>query len=179
MVMGVRQRETVTRYWAMLVLALKQKDARVLALSLRHEPLGILCVMPNADAAEECYVFDTKGVVFDRARTVVGEVIVKINEQSDIRPVLNTDFVPTADWQNLKPILEAVRDKKITVSRIALQRTDKELTLTVLPQAIPFYFSYEFNPRAHIDALPEFFKKVSLDKLQYVDLRIEGKIFYL
>lgn len=176
---GVRYRDTVARYWTTILFIVERKDARVLALSLRHEPLGILCVMPSLDAAEECYVFDSQGMVFGRARTVVSEVIVKIDEQSDIRPALNTVFVPSADWQNLRLILEAVRNKKIMVSRIALQRADKELTLMVLPHSTPFYFSYAFDPRIHLDALPEFLKKVPLTELQYVDLRIERKIFYL
>lgn len=176
---GARYRETVMQYWTMLMLVAERKDARILARSLRHEPLGILCVTPSLEAAaEECYIFDTMGVVFGRARTVVSEVIVKVNEQSDIRPAFNTVFVSSADWQNLRLILEAVRDKKIMVSRIALQRADKELTLTVLPEATPFYFSYAFDPRVHLDALPQFLKKVPLTELQYVDLRIEGKIFY-
>lgn len=175
---SVRYRITVARYWTMMTFVLERKDARVLALSLRHEPLGILCVTPNLDTAEECYLFDVKGIVFGRARTVVHEVIVKIDEQSDIRPAINMVFVPSADWQNLRPILEAVRDKKIMASRITLQRANKELTLTIPPQTTPLYFSYAFDPRVHLGALPEFLKKVPLAELQYVDLRIEGKIFY-
>lgn len=175
---GMRYHDTLAQYWNMIMLIAERKDARSLALSLRHEPLGIFCVTPSLDAAEECYLFDMNGVVFDRARTVVSEVIVRVDEQSDIRPVINTVFVPSVDWQNLRLILEAVRNKKVMVSRIALQRADKELILTMLPYGTPFYFSYAFNPRVHLDALPEFLKKVSLTELRYVDFRIEGKIFY-
>lgn len=175
---GARYRGAIARYWTMIMLIAEQKDARALALSLRHEPLGILCVTANPDASEECYLFDVNGVVFDKARTVVNEVIVKVHEQSDVRPTITLPFVPPADWQNLRLILEAVRTKKLNVNRIALTRTDKEITLTILPHNTLFYFSYAFDPRDHLKALPEFFKKVSLEELRYVDLRVEGKIFY-
>ena len=153
-------------------LAYKPDIAAIMA-RLKREPWGIYCT-----DGEVCYLFDKDGVLFGTAQTVVGDVIVKIEDASDFKPALNQPFLEGDDWENAALIIESLKKKEFSAEGIILLRAEREVRAVLLPERIPVYFSLEFDPRAHIGALPALRQKVPFKDVQYLDMRVEGKIFY-
>ena len=174
---GAYYRDIVITYWQDVQRVLHKPDVRVVLQNLKRQPFGVFCVN-NESSEADCYVFDRAGIVFDKARTIVGDVIVRLDEVTDRKPTLNAPLIDGESWRNLYPLLVFVESKNIMVSRMLLQRGEREVIVTLSPANIPVYVSLEFNPSEHLRALKQLEKKVALDKVQYLDLRVEGKIFY-
>ena len=141
---------------------------------VRRMPLGIYC------SGDECYVFDADGILFDRARTVVGDVIVKIADVSEAHylPKVGAAFLEPYQWENLKLIVMFMNQGGLPAQRVVLDRAAEELTVYAAPRGTPVYFTLEFSPAEHLRALKEFQKVMPLERAQYVDMRVEHKIFY-
>ncbi len=151
-------------------------DGEIITRSLKKEPFGVYCA--GAIQANDCYIFDEDGVLLSAARTVVRDIIITIEDISHFRPMMHKTFVSENEWRALKPIILSIQNKELIASRVLLNRAEKELTVIISPKDIPAYFSLQFNPREHLRAMRQLAKKIPLDTLQYLDLRVEGKIFY-
>ena len=145
--------------------------------SLHRETFGVLC-MTSPGAADDCYVFDADGIIFGTAHTVVGDAIARIDDASAFKPAIGEPFLDAGVWQNLSPIVAAIKNGDMPVSVFVLKRAEREVVVTLSPSGTSLYFSLEFSPEKHLRALPEFMKKVRAETLEYADLRVEGKIFY-
>lgn len=173
-VIVLQYQEAVQEAWREVRRVIWRPDVAAVLHALKREAVGIYC----AGAEASCYVFDHEGVVFGAAQTVVGTGIVKIEDQSDFKPAMNAPLLDAEAWYNLSRIIGAVKNNELDAGSIMLNRADHEATVMLLPERIPVYFSLAFDPQAHVDALPELRKKISLSGLQYIDMRVEGKIFY-
>ncbi len=173
-IIALHYREAVGRAWAEMRRVIWKPDVAAVLYAMKREVVGVYCVGAKAS----CYVFDREGVVFGAAQTVVGTGIVKIEDRSDFKSALNAPLLGAAAWHNLSRIIAAVKDNELDAGSIILNRSDNEATVMLLPERTPVYFSLAFDPRAHVDALPELRKKISFIGLQYIDMRVEGKIFY-
>ena len=171
-VLGVKYKEAAGETWKEVRRVIWKPDVGEIIRVMKREVEGIYCAGGTA-----CYVFDREGIVFGAAQTVVGTVIVKIEDQSDFKPVLNAPLLAAEPWNNLSRIITAVKNNELDADSIILNRADEEATV-ILPEGVPVYFSVAFDPQAHIDALPELRKKISFAELQYLDMRVEGKVFY-
>ena len=174
---AVWQRALLASLLANIRRAWRAPDVSSALHVLRRETFGILCVKTETEA-DDCYVFDRDGVVFGSARTVVGDSIVRVDDASSFRPVLGEAFADPETWKNIMPIVQAARSGDFAASAIAFKRQERELAVTMRSSGTMAYFSAEFSPEKHLRALTELAKKVRIEKLEYVDLRVEGKIFY-
>lgn len=145
--------------------------------SMRQETFGVLC-MKHENIADDCYVFDRDGIVFGPARTVVGDVIVRIDDPSAFIPALGQPMIESDAWANLFPVIRFLHDDGVAFSTVSLKRAQKELAITLPDTGTLIYISLEFSPERSLRALSELAKKTSLAGLKYIDLRAEGKIFY-
>lgn len=150
-----------------------QPDVKEILAETRREEYGIFCA--GVEQANDCYLFDKKGVVFAKAKTVVGEVILRVDEVSDYKPIVAQKFLPAGEWENLFKILEFVKRRDWPAANFRLKREREELILDGAPKLL---FSLRFDPAKHLTALTELKKKVKAENLSYIDLRVEDKIFY-
>ena len=167
----------VARHMENIRRVLHVPDVSSVLHSLRQETFGILC-MKKGSAADDCYVFDRDGIVFGPARTVVGDVIVRIDDASAFLPAVGEPLIGSDAWANLFPIMTFLRDGGIPFSSVSLKRREKEIVITLPDSGTLIYASLEFSPERSLRALPEFQKKIPLASLEYMDLRAEGKVFY-
>lgn len=173
-VASVRYEERVMAAWHEVRRVIWKPDVAAVMHALKREAAGIYCVGMDAS----CYVFDREGIIFDAARTVVGDVIVTIYDMSDFKPAFNQPFLGQNEWRNLFFIIASIQNNKLNADKIIFNRAQGEADVILLPERVPAHFSLAFDPREHVDALPELRKKISFKELRYLDMRIEGRIFY-
>lgn len=173
---SVRYQESLFSFWHNIRRIFSKPDAEAIARSFKKESFGVYCA--GAIQANDCFLFDEDGILFGAARTVVRDIIITIEDNSNFRPMVNKAFISEDEWRALKPIILSIQNKELIVHRITLNRAEKELTVIIPPTDIPVYFSLQFDPIKHLRALGQLTKKISFEKLQYFDLRVEGKIFY-
>ena len=174
----VWQRGAFVSLWRNVDRAMHVPDVTSALHSLHRDTFGVLCMTPEG-AGDDCYLFDSDGVVFGAARTVVGDSIARIDDASPFRPAIGKPFIDGAAWKNLSVIVAAVRSGDVTVSAAHLKRAEREIDMVLAPSGTTAYFSLEFSPERHIRAVRELMRRIRLDTLEYIDLRVEGKIFYL
>lgn len=173
---GIRWHARMAEYMKSAWLVAHKPDV-VAALRLaRHDNFGMLCVKDMA-GADDCYVFNKDGIVFGSARMVVGDVIVRVNDQSDFKLVIGAPLIDADIWKNLAPLIAYAREGLPAVI-MALSRQEKELTVTLSESGTRLYFNLRLDPAEHIRALKELAKTVPLASLQYADLRVKGRVFY-
>lgn len=169
------QRQAIMAFARNIALVRTAPDALSALRSFKRTTFGVLCA-GLAGEAGDCFVFDEDGVVFNGARTVVGE-IVRVSDHSEAVPQIGSRVIDADSWRNIYPIIRFARDGGFNVADFILKRGEREIDI-VLTDGPVLRFSYEFDPTQHLRALPAFREKVSFDSLEYLDMRVEGKIFY-
>ena len=170
---AIYYRDQLLVLWQDIERVRNQPEVEKILAETRREEYGIFC--SGVEIANDCYLFDKNGVVFAKARTVVGEVILRIDEITDSRPPIGQSFLPQSDWENTLKILEFVKKGEWPAATFRLKRQQQELILEGLPKLL---FSLRFDPSQHLLALTELKNKVNFQSLLYLDLRVEDKIFY-
>ena len=174
---GIRWRVRMTEYIRTAWLVVRKPDVAAALRLVRHDNFGMLCVK-DSTGADDCYMFDNDGIVFSAARMVVDDVIVRVNDSSDSKPVIGALFIEPEIWKNMALIIAYAQDE-LPAGIITLSREDKELTNTLLvDRGTRLYFNLRLDPAEHIRALQELQKTIPLDSLDYVDLRVKGRVFY-
>lgn len=172
----VRYRTQIARYADTAWLVIKKPDVASILHAVRREDFGMLCVKDPA-GADDCYVFDAEGVIFDSARIVVGDVIARVDDASDFKPVLGAMLADAEIWPNMAGVIAYVKDG-LPPSRMTFARTEREITVTLTESGTRLYFNLGLDPAEHIRALKELSKTVPLTTLEYADLRVKGRVFY-
>ena len=131
----------------------------------------------NAVGADDCYMFDTDGIIFKSAHMVVGDVIARVDDVSDFKPALGVMFADANIWQNMGKIIAYAKDG-LPANRMEFMRAEKELIITLSDSNTRLYFNVLLDPDEHIRALKELSKTVPLETLEYADLRVKGRVFY-
>lgn len=175
-VAGVHFRFQIVDFAQSVWLVARKPEIASVLRAIHRENFGMLCVK-NSTGADDCYVFDGDGIVFDSARMLVGDVIVRVDDQSDFKPILGEPFINADIWKNMAPIVAYAKDD-MPRSRITLDRVAEELTITFFESGTRLYFNLRLDPAEHIRALKELQKTVVLTSLEYADLRVKGRVFY-
>ncbi|MSR73649.1 MAG: hypothetical protein EXS60_01145 [Candidatus Pacebacteria bacterium] len=173
---GVRFHAQIVRFVESAWLVVKKPDIASVLHAVHREDFGMLCVK-DVTGADSCYVFDKEGVIFQAANLVVGSVIARVDDASDFKPTLGVMLADPEVWANIAPIVAYVKES-LPASRMEFVRAERELTVTLSDNGTKFYFSLQFSPSEHIRALKELSKTVSIETLQYADLRVKGRVFY-
>ena len=171
---GVYWQEPLLVFYQEVQRALNPPDVEKILKEGRREEFGVYCVGP--EQATDCYLFDDQGVILGKAKTFVGEVLIKIDDVSDYKPQLKQSFLPAADWQNSWLILDFLKSGQIKPEVITLKRSSQELA--VRSDGPRLFFSYRFDPTDHLAALRLLRQKPNWFNLSYIDLRTENRVFY-
>ena len=169
--------EPLLVFYQEVQLALNPPDVEQILKEQRRQEFGVYCLSPEPveGLGPDCYLFDKDGIVFAKAKTVVGEVILRVEEVSDYQAKIGQRFLPISQWSNLLKILDYISRGSWSSSVFRLKRDQEEIILEGPPKLL---FSLRFDPEKHLAALTELKKKVKVENLAYLDLRVEDKIFY-
>ncbi|MDO8664846.1 MAG: hypothetical protein Q7K44_04885 [Candidatus Liptonbacteria bacterium] len=142
----------------------------------------------QSEAVSNCFWFDSRGVIFKKTIGVEGNLIASLSDYSQKNIGLNSKILPDEFVANIFSIFRAVSASSLSVkemwlNNLALQEIEVDtydnLSTEVFARAGPkIYFSLRFpadNVPGVIKSLKE---KTVFGNLQYVDFRVENRVYY-
>ena len=139
-----------------------------------RQPFGIWCPHEN-----DCVIFDKEGIVFGSAPRTFGTLLLKIDGETGLLPVVGEPLFRNSEWlpriiETLDELQEAgLSAKAVRVRAIALREWE-----AATPSGTRLLFSFDFIPTQLSAVLSDFRNKEKLDTLSYVDLRVPGRMYY-
>ncbi len=166
---------------------------RLIKISVKEkEKFGIWCPSPLADNAssneanlfasqsvkgEGCWWFDKEGIIFAKAPSMEGNLINKIDDFS-VRPLKIGDKILEEKFlSNLLKILEILEKSDLKIKSLKLEDIALQEIIADSPAMPKIYFSLRIDP-IFVPAALESIKKIGLEKMEYIDLRIENRAYY-
>lgn len=145
-----------------------------------EENFGVYC--GGETKADSCYWFDGRGVIWGEAKIILGESILKTEEVSNFKPARGSSLLPEKLALNFIKIVNFLKTGYLMVEKINLKRDDQELEVLVeyKPTGLKtrIFFNLRIDPKINLAGLAAFLEKYKPRELEYIDLRVENKIFY-
>lgn len=137
-----------------------------------RERLAIWC-----DKSQNCYWIDQGGTVFDSAPETEGSLILTIHDTREKNTVPGKKIIEDRFLTNLVKILIGIQELKIPVKKAIFDDRLQEVKLTAY-SGPDFFFSIRFDPAINLASVKSLIEKNNFRNLQYIDLRVENRIFY-
>lgn len=144
-----------------------------------RKPIGILCL-----ASERCFYFDETGIAFSEVQPSTGFLILNISDQrSRVRESKLGDEVVTQDWLlNIAKAKELLAKIDVNVSEFVIPADSFDEFYAKTSEGWKILFSNSTNITKQISSLAVFLRdKLTANnrtQLQYVDLKIQDRIYY-
>ncbi|MBN2197690.1 hypothetical protein JW698_00610 [Candidatus Wolfebacteria bacterium] len=122
-----------------------------------------------------CWWFDKKGIIFEQAPLIEGSLINKINDFSGRNIQVGESVLEKELFLNLLKIFEMLEKINLNIKSFRMERIELQEIITESSPEI--YFSLRIDP---LFALPVFesIKNIGLKKIEYIDLRMENRVYY-
>ena len=141
----------------------------------KRERFGIWCQQISAS----CWWFDKNGVAFEYAPKTEGEMIYKVDDFSERQLVIGDKVIKEDLFANLLKIFNILKQSDLNIRTLQM----KDLSLqeaTIEPENVlmpKIYFSLRFDPAFAMPAI-QAIKEYGLNKIEYVDFRVENRAYY-
>ncbi|MEK7553304.1 MAG: hypothetical protein AAB504_01300 [Patescibacteria group bacterium] len=140
----------------------------------KRERFGIWC-----QQNEICWWFDKNGVVFEHAPKTEGEMIYKVDDFSERRLIIGNKIIKEDLLANLLKIFNILEQsglnvRTLQIKDLSLQEATVEPVNILMPK---IYFSLRFDPAFAMPAI-QAIKEYGLNKIEYVDFRVENRAYY-
>lgn len=134
---------------------------------------GVWC---TEGAEEKCFSFDDEGIIFSRGMPSEGSLIHNIRDYSErqlgiLLPVLAVD-----KFVYLKEIFDVLEVGGLNYKFLEIQNLNLEEVRVVSSAGPAIYFSLRFSPDFALAAMKEI--GGGIGKLEYIDFRVENKVYY-
>lgn len=146
---------------------------RIISIDIKErERFGIWCV-----TGDVCYWLDESGIIFEEAPLTEGTLILKVYDKNNRPLTIGSKVIEDRFVGNLIKILTELKKLDLAIQKIVLDRELQEVRAdTYGGPAI--LFSIRFDPAVNVNSLKDLGKTVVIEKLNYIDLRIENRIYY-
>ncbi len=166
----------------------------------RRERFGILCVSranneqieANKDrifeddsltfednsGGERCWWFDEKeGLLIEEAPYTEGQLTLRVDEVSDSERRIGQKILAEPLFINFRKILNSLTDLELNLKNLTLDSVGQEFKIRTTA-GFEIIFSLRFDPSKNtLPALQELLAKTPANTIQYIDLRVENKIY--
>ncbi len=152
---------------------------RLIKISVKEkEKFGIWCFRPFMNInTGDCFWFDKSGALFAKAPSMEGNLINKIDDFS-VRPLkIGDKILEEKNLSNLLKILEIIEKSDLKIKSLKLEDIALQEIIADSPAMPKIYFSLRIDP-IFVPAALESIKKIGLEKMEYIDLRIENRAYY-
>lgn len=153
-----------------------QKDYRNFQINIKVEernPYGIWCL-----GGGECWWFDREGMIFKRAFMAEGNLLNSVTDHSGRKLGLNIKVLPDKLLQSIFLIFEVLNESDLSVKEIKLENLGLEEVSVATYDGPMIYFSLRFGTENMLAVIKSLMKKPDFNKLEYVDFRVENKVYY-
>jgi cell division septal protein FtsQ len=145
---------------------------------IERKPVGVWCLSEH----NQCFYFDKNGIAFNETQPSVGFLILNIVDQRS-RELKLGDEVIAQDWlSNITKAKELLGKIDVNVSEFIISADSFEEFYAKTVEGRRILFSNATDIEKQISALGTFLKeKLSPNQkanLQYIDLRIQDRIYY-
>lgn len=141
-----------------------------------RERAGIWCFAKNE--TRRCFWFDAAGTLFLPSYSAEGNLTLLINDYSRSPLVLGEKVLEPRFLPNLLSIFSALRSIHLSIREVRLNDIEREEVEAHTYEGPRLLFSLRFPVSGASDAIAAVEKITSLSKLQYVDFRVENKVYY-
>jgi len=138
-----------------------------------REKFGVWC-QPSF-----CWWFDRNGIVFSNAASSEGNLINKVDDLSNRQLKIGDQALEGKLLSNLIKVFSVLEKVDLGIRTLKLERPELQEVSTPSTGAGPvIYFSLRFDPSFGLSAIESLKKSAGLNKLQYIDLRVENRAYY-
>lgn len=171
------------RFLPMLKSALVEKNYRNRSVAINvveREPYGIWCnaFSPDSEESARCWWFDDEGVIFRRAVRAEGSLISSVADYSQNGLGLAAKILPEKFLLNLFSVLETVKVSGLKVREIVLEDIGLQELAVKTYDGPELYFSLRFPAESALAAISALALKSGFKDLEYLDFRVENRIYY-
>ncbi len=164
---------TINYLAAETVMVQKNIFTRSIVITVQErEYFGVWCGEEGG-----CFWFDSLGVLFDEAPVIEGRFIVRVVDRERTTLSLGKHTIAQPLFGNFKQIVDRMKAADLPAQEIIFQEKLQEVHWKTFDGALVL-FSLRFDPTINISALETFIQKLPLQDLDYVDLRVDGRLYY-
>lgn len=138
-----------------------------------RENYGVWCM---EQGGEKCFSFDGEGIIFAKGTPSEGSLIHNIRDYSERELGMSLRVLPTNKFNYLKEIFDVSEAAGLNYKYLEIQDLRLEEAKLANSGGPEIYFSLRFSPAFALSAIEEIGSKI--EKLQYIDFRVENKVYY-
>jgi len=153
-------------------------DRKINITVQEREALGVWCDYPESE--QQCWWFDNRSLLFEKAPKPEGSLIVLIEEgKKGIKIELGKRGLADKLWHNMKTIISSNVVRDLSVHKFIIDR-QKEEVIAETAGGFNVYLSLRFDPAINLKALDKLIikDKFDLKKITYLDLRVKNRLYY-
>lgn len=163
-----------------------------------RKPYGIWCLHPNSAppasglrqsesahpneiylaTGAECWWFDDEGVIFKRAISAQGSLIVTVNDNSQTGLGLNSKILPNDFISRASSVFRVLQASNLNIKGIRLRDLALQELEVETYDGPKLYFSLRFPADNAQAVIENFAQKSGFGRLQYLDFRVENRVYY-
>ena len=148
----------------------------IVAIVSERERSGIWC-FPRENS-EACWWFDDEGVLFARSSGAAGNLILVAHDISgDGFPENKRPLTPEG-FSNFLSIAEILEVADLNVRRIEVEHERLHEVRVAIHEGPMLYFSTRFAPKDLLAGFSAVGERADFPGLEYVDFRVEGRVYY-
>ena len=136
-----------------------------------RKKFGIFC------SIAECWWFDKNGIIFEKASRIEGEIIYNINDLSNRKLEIGEIILPRNFFNNAIKIFEVIEEIGLSIKTLNINSLELQEAYIESPLIPRIYFSLRFAPNLN-NTVFQNLKEVELQKIEYIDLRVENRVYY-
>jgi len=138
-----------------------------------REQYGLWCI---GEEKNNCFWFDREGVMFMKAPTTKGRLIKKVIDISGKELNIRDTVMRPYYVKTLEEIFDFLDSMDIRINTLLLKNRDLGEIETDNTNYPKIYFSLRYDPSFAVPGIQELHNK--MNKLEYIDLRVNNKVFY-
>jgi len=143
---------------------------------------GMWCDMDQGSGTTStpsgCNWFDKDGVMFKRAIAATGGLILTVHDYSQHNLGLGSKVLPDEFLANVFSIFSVLQQGDLNVREIRLNNLALQEMEVDTYEGPRLYFSLRFPSDNDLAALKNFTEKPGFANLQYLDFRVENRVYY-
>ena len=129
-------------------------------------------------ANNECYWFDEKGVIYQKSTVPEGASIIKVNDKTG-RSFKTGDIVlPDFLLTHFLTVLKVLTENSLSVKEINVNDLSQQEITVILYKGPELRFSLKFSSINANTAIAYLVKNKTFYQLEYIDFRVENRVYY-
>lgn len=152
------------------------------AVISEREPYGIWCHIKSSEeelvGQENCWMFDREGKIFARTAAAEGGRILVVDDYSEREIGLYSKIAPDIFISNIFSVLELIKRLELKIKKIEITDWNlREIKVSLLGGPI-IYFSLARPIKSEEQAIRFFMEKPDFYRFEYLDFRVENRLYY-